>query len=98
MPYKLSSLAEEDIEGIYEYTLLNFGKQQALAYADDLHNILNDLADSLLTGADCPEIAEGVWRHYHQRHAIFYRRRKSDILVIRILHQQMKVMKHIIDL
>lgn len=88
--YKLSRLAAEDFEAIYEYTLLNFDARQADAYTDDLESTFRLLSSSPLMGYECQEIAVGVRRHDHQRHAIFYRRREHDILVIRILHQQME--------
>jgi len=96
--YKLSSLAAEDFATIYEYTLLNFGARQADAYTDDLEATLRLLSSSPLMGHECAEIAEGVRRHDHQRHAIFYRWREQDIFVIRLLHQQMEPMKHFFEL
>ena len=94
MGYKLSSLAEEDVDAIYEYMLLTFGKKQALKYANDLHKVLSTLSGSLLVGHECPEMGGGVLRHDHQQHAIFYRRKSSHIIVMRILHQQMEPMKY----
>tara|TARA_R110001583_G_scaffold167425_2_gene320243 strand:- start:23840 stop:24133 length:294 start_codon:yes stop_codon:yes gene_type:complete len=96
--YKLSKLAAEDFAAIYEYTLLNFGARQAYAYTDDLENTFRLLSSSPLMGYECQEIADGVSRHDHQRHAIFYRRRQHDIFVIRILHQQMEPMRHFFGL
>ncbi|MGC3873517.1 type II toxin-antitoxin system RelE/ParE family toxin [Halomonas sp. GXIMD04776] len=96
--YKLSNLAAEDFSAIYEYTLLNFGVRQADAYTDDLENIFRLLASSPLLGQECPEIAEEVRRHDHQRHAIFYRRRSQDVFILRILHQQMESMRHFFEL
>lgn len=95
--YKLSKLAAEDFGAIYEYTLLNFGTHQADAYTDDLENALGLLSHSPQMGHECLEIADGVRRHDHHRHAIFYRRREHDIFVIRILHQQMEPMKHFFE-
>ena len=92
--YRLSALAAEDFAAIYEYSLLNFGVRQADDYTDDLESVFNLLSSSPLMGSECQEIAEDVRRHDHQRHAIFYRRRESDIFVIRILHQQMDPMRH----
>ncbi|MDF1580154.1 MAG: type II toxin-antitoxin system RelE/ParE family toxin [Desulfuromonadales bacterium] len=92
--YKLSKLAAEDFAAIYEYTLLNFGARQADAYTDDLESVFRLLSSSPLMGHECQEIADGVRRHDHQRHAIFYRRRESRIFIIRILHQQMEPMRH----
>ena len=92
--YKLSKLAAEDFAAIYEYTLLNFGARQADAYTDDLESAFRLLSTSPLMGHECQELADGVRRHDHQRHAIFYRRRESGIFIIRILHQQMEPMRH----
>lgn len=96
--YKLSKLAVEDFTAIYEYTLLNFGAIQADNYTDYLESAFRLLSSSPLMGYECPEIADGVRRHDHQRHAIFYRQRVHDIFVIRILHQQMEPMKHFFEL
>jgi toxin ParE1/3/4 len=92
--YKLSKLAAEDFAAIYEYTLLNFGARQADAYTDDLESAFCLLSTSPLMGHECQELADGVRRHDHHRHAIFYRRRESGIFIIRILHQQMEPMRH----
>ena len=96
--YKLSKLAAEDFAAIYEYTLLNFGALQADVYTDDLESAFRHLSTSPLMGHECQEIAVGVRRHDHQRHAIFYRRREHGIFIIRILHQQMEPMRHFSDL
>ena len=96
--YKLSNLAAEDFSSIYEYTLVNFGVLQADAYTDSLESALQLLASSPLMGYECQEIAAEVRRHDHQRHAIFYRQREKDIFIIRILHQQMDPLRHIIEL
>ena len=96
--YKLSKLAAEDFAAIYEYTLLNFGARQADAYTDDLESAFRLLSTSPLMGHECQELADGVRRHDHQRHAIFYRRREHGIFIIRILHQQREPMRHFSDL
>lgn len=37
---------------------------------------------------ECAEIAEGLRRHDHHKHAIFYRAQSHGAHIIRILHQQ----------
>ncbi len=96
--YRLSHLAAEDFAAIHEYTLLNFGERQADVYTEDMESTLQLLSGSPSMGHECPDIADGVRRHDHQRHAIFYRRREHDIFVIRILHQQMEPMRHFFEL
>lgn len=96
--YELSNLAAEDFKTIYEYTLDTFGLLQADAYTENLERILHLLSDdSPLMGYECPEIAVGIRRHDHQRHAIFYRAREKDIFVVRILHQQMEPLRHFLE-
>lgn len=92
--YKLSNRAADDFAGIYEYTLINFGVRQADAYTTDLEAALHLLASTPMMGRECPEIADTVRRHDHNRHVIFYRQREADIFVIRILHQRMEPLKH----
>ena len=95
--YKLSNLAVEDFTAIYEYTFLNFGVSQSDSYTEQLESTFRLLASSPLMGRECAEIAVGVRRHDHQRHAVFYRHREHDIFVIRILHQQMEPMEHFLN-
>lgn len=93
--YKLSNKAAEDFGGIYEYTFLNFGEQQADSYVEDMEACLNTLSGSPMIGRECSEIGPGIRRHDHQKHALFYRIREKDIFVLRILHQQMNPLLHL---
>lgn len=92
--YKLSNLAAKDFEGIFEYTLINFGVRKADEYTSSLHDILEIIGSNPLLGSECTEVSAGVRRHNHFKHVIFYRCRADDIFVIRILHQQMEPLKH----
>ena len=47
--YKLSNLAAEDFERIFEYTLLNFGVKQADDYTVSMHNALLAITEQPLT-------------------------------------------------
>ncbi|WP_404407601.1 type II toxin-antitoxin system RelE/ParE family toxin [Pseudidiomarina marina] len=94
MAYKLSSLAAEDFAEIYEYTLVNFGELHAQSYLLDLEKIMDLLVSSPMIGYECDDISEGVRRFNHNHHALFYRIIKkdnlsSDVVIVRILHQQM---------
>lgn len=92
--YKLSNLAAKDFEGIFEYTLVNFGVRKADEYTKSLHDVLEVISSTPLIGMECTEIEVEVRRHNHSKHVIFYRCRTNDIFVIRILHQQMEPLKH----
>lgn len=93
--YKLSRLAAEDFAAIYEYTLLNFGVIQADAYTQGLEKVLTLLSEHPFIGIASDEIGKDIWRHDHQRHAIFYRSTDNTLFVLRILHQQMAATQHL---
>jgi toxin ParE1/3/4 len=94
--YKLSNLAAEDFGSIYEYTWRRFGPQQADKYTAELDAVLTLLANHPQMGPDCRYLIEGVRRHEHGQHTIFYQYADKGIFVIRILHQQMNPELHIL--
>ncbi len=92
--YRLSNLAAEDFERIFEYTLLNFGTEQADDYTESMHDALLTITKQPLIGRECPEIAEELRRHDHHKHAIFYRLQLDGVYILRILHQKMEPLQH----
>lgn len=93
--YKLTERAADDFAGIYDYTLLKFGETQADLYTDALDEFLETLAGMPDMGRDYHAIS-GVMRIEFQLHTIFYRVRDTDILIARILHQQMNHKRHLV--
>jgi len=93
--YKLTERAADDFAGIYDYTLLRFGEAQADLYTNALEECLETLVAMPDMGRDYHAIS-GVMRIEFQLHAIFYRIRDADILIARILHQQMNHKRHIL--
>jgi toxin ParE1/3/4 len=89
--YKLSKLAAEDFEQIFEYSLLNFGVEQADDYTRSLEAVFLVIAQHPFMGRECAEVATGLRRHDHNKHVIFYRPIDKGIFVVRILHQQMSL-------
>lgn len=83
--YRLSSAAEEDLSDIYTYTFSEFGERRADAYFDTLQDCLERLAENPRLGMDVSFIRDGYFRFIHQRHSIYFRKLKSDILVVRVL-------------
>jgi len=86
--YKLTERAADDFAGIYDYTHLNFGETQADLYTDALEAFFETLAEMPDIDRDYP-VVPGVMRIEFQQHTIFYTIRDTDILIARILHQQM---------
>ncbi len=95
MKYKLSKRADKDFKGIYKYTYKKFGEQQADKYTDSLEQCFSLLSEMPTIGRNVDYIKKGVLRHEHQKHTIFYRARKQDIFVVRILHEDMDPIKNL---
>ncbi len=87
--YSLS--AERDVRTIYLDTAKEWGIAQADKYDAGLEQSVHLLAENPDLGRRCDEIRTGYQRHEHDRHVIFYRKRKTDALIIRILHDRMDV-------
>jgi len=93
--YKYSIRAENDVKKIYLNTAQKWGTTQADKYDTGLAHSLQLLADNPDLGRQCDEIKNGYHRHEYKRHVIFYRKRKEDILIVRIIHDRMDVKKRL---
>ena len=92
--YSYSKRAERDLKNIYIDTAKEWGIAQADKYAAGLENTVTLLAKNPDMGRRCDEIKTGYQRFEHERHIIFYRKRKTDILILRILHDRMDAKRH----
>ncbi len=82
--YEISEHARLDLTAIAEYTYLNFGITQAENYRDSLIRCFEMLGDNKLAGTEVSHIAEGIRRHAHNEHIIYYEP-GHVILILRIL-------------
>ncbi len=85
MPYRLSALAERDLEEIWSYV----AEDASPATADRLIDAIIDRFDLLVEqprmGRGRPEFGPGV-RSFAVEHYVIYYRQERDILIARILH------------
>lgn len=86
--YKLTKLAAEDFASIYDYTMQKFGDAQAWHYTEALETFFDTLSQMPHIGREYT-LVHGVMRVEFHSHTIFYSIRDADILIVRILHQQM---------
>ena len=86
--YRLSPLAQSDLEDIWDYTGETWSVDQAARYHDGLIEAVEDLAAARKTGREAG-IRLGYCKFSIGRHVIFYREHADFIDVIRILHQKM---------
>ena len=93
--FKISVKARADIKDILLYSYGQFGEAQALKYKNELEACFQLLADTPDIGRKCNEIKAGYQRHEHAQHIVFYRKRKNDIFIIRVLHNSMDAERHL---
>ncbi len=93
--YIYSRLAVSDVSNIYQETAKKRGIAQADKYDAGLEQSLQLLADNPDLGRKCDDIRKKYHRHEYGRHIIFYRKRKHDIFIIRILYDGMDAKSHL---
>ena len=95
MKYKLTIKAEEDLREIYRYSRLKFGEIQADAYFSGLEECVVLLSKQPAMAQRVDDLRRGYYRYFYQKHAVYFVQNKEYILVIRVLHQQMKPQFHL---
>jgi toxin ParE1/3/4 len=93
--YKLSGKASVDVEDIYEYTIVNFGIEQARTYLHGLDDCFKALTENPLEGRAADELALELRRYEYQSHVVFYREMEQYTLIVRVLHKSMDFARHV---
>ena len=86
--YKLSSAAEDDLDRLFVYGVLNFGMQHTERYSAGLIEHLEALASSPLLYQAVDHIRPGYRRSVYRAHSIYYRIEVNDVRIIRILSHE----------
>ena len=95
MKYQLTDEAARDVEEILEYSVINFGTDQAQHYFEALKECIELLADNPGIGHGAEDILPDYLRFPFKSHVIFYKMFTSSILVVRILHERMDPERHL---
>jgi toxin ParE1/3/4 len=85
MPYRLSALAERDLEQIWSYVAEDASPTTADRLIDAIIDRFELLAEQPRMGRLRPEFGEGVRSFTVENHVIYYRH-ADDVLVARVLH------------
>lgn len=95
--YTKSKHTDRDIVHITVRSFRDFGEQQTVKYIDGLTERLQWLADSPERGRVFTHRETGhEYLYYpHVSHVIYYRLRKDDIYIVRILHKKMLPEKYL---
>ncbi|WP_374444880.1 type II toxin-antitoxin system RelE/ParE family toxin [Epilithonimonas sp.] len=97
MNYKLSKLAESDLEKIWLYTFEEWSLEQADYYLDLILDEIEYISKNPKSGKDYNDIIKGYFRSRVKSHFIFYKInwKEETLEIIRILHEQMDIDLHI---
>ena len=89
--YELYPAAEEDLEGIWQYSVDRWGVQQALNYLGDLDQAFLLLAGSPLLTRERTEFNPPVHIYPHARHLTVYIIEDRQVKIVRVPHESMSV-------
>ena len=85
--YKLTRLAEQDIDKIFEYTIRNFGIEQARTYLSGLTGQFESLVENPKLFPERSEFSPLVRVCPYRSHIIIYHRiSEENIEIIRVRH------------
>jgi toxin ParE1/3/4 len=89
-PYRLSPLAERDLEDIWLYTFENWSAEQADRYHNQIITAIEGLAGGGRQGRAIDDIRPGYRKLAVASHFLFYRITDAGMInIIRVLHQRM---------
>ena len=89
--------AESDLTEIWMYSCKEWGDDQADTYLDQLEAGMKQLLDHPLLGANYSHVLPGYRRLQLKHHAVFYQVSEREVLVIRVLHEDMDVPQRLLD-
>lgn len=93
--YYLTNAAASDLQGIVEYTLETWGREQVLAHRRRLEDRLALLAQFPGVGRSHVNLPEHILYVVEGKHYVFYHVVDDGIEVLRFLHARMDVMRNL---
>ncbi|NKN36496.1 type II toxin-antitoxin system RelE/ParE family toxin [Agrobacterium sp. a22-2] len=85
IPLRFTRQAEADILSIHDYTIETFGIAQWSVYESGLRSAFERISQNPQSGTDLSSIKPDTRRLMFKSHAIYYRTRADDVLVLRVL-------------
>ncbi|WP_422137538.1 type II toxin-antitoxin system RelE/ParE family toxin [Endozoicomonas sp. ALC020] len=87
--YLFKPRARQDLEGIYDYTVSEFGEEQADLYIRNLFDTFQRLAETPGFARCRDDLRKGLKSYPVKAHIVFFRETVNGVLIIRVLHQSM---------
>ncbi len=92
--YRLRALARSDLESIWDFTLEEWGVDQAERYLSEVFACFDELAANPLLGRRRDEVKPGYRSFPQGRHTVFYKIESDGIEIIGVVHQSADVERH----
>jgi toxin ParE1/3/4 len=93
--YLTSKRADADIKEIYIYTAKRFDLIQADKYLARLYTQFSVLGANPNIGKPITHTPGNYRCFEYESHIIFYKKRKKDVFVVRVLHKNMDFKRHL---
>jgi toxin ParE1/3/4 len=94
--YRLTRQAAADLKDIYRYTRRRWGKAQAEQYTSQLQQCFTMLAVRPHAGRTREELQPpGLHSFVQGSHVIFYQPQPYGVLIVRVLHGNQDVRRHL---
>lgn len=93
--FRFTPKAQRDLEGVFDYSVAQWGLPQALRYTDLIEAACADLAEAPFHAPSCANIQPGYRRRAIEQHVIYFRPTSYGIAVVRILHHRMDAARHL---
>ena len=95
MKIEFKPKAQDDLSQIWDYTCQQWGTVQAETYIRDIWHAIESLKSSYNPSQNIDFVRAGYCKIQSGSHVIFFKQTSDIITVIRILHQQMDIAKHL---
>jgi toxin ParE1/3/4 len=92
--YRLSKRAQRDLDDIFDYTVAQWGLEQAMRYTDRIETACATLAAAPQLAQGCAFIRPGYRRKSIEHHVVYFQATAYGIAIIRILHHRMDAVRH----
>ncbi len=92
---RISGPAKLDLGRIGDYTRRAWGAAQKRKYLGQIKGGFKAVGDTPGTGTRRDDIGTGLRAQSDQKHVIFYRVTKSEVVIVRVLHESMNPELHL---
>lgn len=90
----VSPLSRDDLKGIFQYGLRNWGEPQAAAYFELFKNHLWNLTEQPKTGVERKVLLPNLRSFPVESHVVFYRLQNKRIEIVRIFYGRQDPQRH----